>query len=1184
MAQSKNIDDPFEDTMPTVHEVIRKSELLKEFSEKLKSPICQTFPFAAQFLKLRDLVTLQIGDTRILFPEFTPHDEPLHVVKLFQLADKMFGAHIYKNLNASELFLFGLALYAHDWGMAIGQDEKTFLCKGAPKELLRDTFAPLPDEADRLHAFILNKGLKNTEGFKSLSDDYLRQYVRETHARRSGARVRAHFTAYPAIGEALAHICEGHWHDFPTLDDPERFPRAYEVAGQTAHVLAITLQVRLVDLFHITDDRTPFALWRFVSPADARSADEWKKHRALHGVSVIDFPPGRAIRVQGFTENEEVWAGLQDLRRYCEDQIRGCLDISARHVPARYGLDFLQLEWAVSTGDLRPVDFRFEFDRAAMFRILSDDIYDGNHYVFLRELLQNAIDAIHTRYKRRLQLASTKTKKKSTAPSFDTTIYIKAEHKTNGDILVSCRDYGIGMDEHIIRNYFTVAGVSYYRSSEFERQQLCFEPISRFGVGILSCFMVADKIQVKTYRDPECGPPMVHADLQLADAKEHHARRLKLEIPGVQRQFIVKNLNDGFEVGTEVEVQVKAQKLRKPGLQTREENGLIPEQDTGNTLIFSRLLEVTEYISEIAGFVQFPILVEEHWPGLKSPKNTLILHPDRDPEIEKSNYEGEINVSQLCRSYPLREVVDPHSLPAAQKALTESRFDLQKIMENEGYEGWVVFLKPTNESWDFTNRETQFDYGQNKTIWRDRTTGNSPAPDVRWVDQHLHKPNKRITKALFKVFRDGILLQSVDGVTVYQGRGAFPNPLVCVNLPGSIAPITNVARSLLKIEKSKWFDPIQNAIEKALKNEMLSVLDLSPKERFFRIGWLVTIFRLRHQSINKYIPEDKAVTVWLTQSTQLQFCEGLPAIGTEVPLVPEELRSVVLDLFSKLFYKEPSPPTNIFWEGQDSLIQDLYIYWSLPMSAAINCVSSVTYGIMSTNRLQFLEPPPAISNPLEQLVASVHEQIPDWSAAEDENKEANDPESFFRMKMLKDKEVLNCLSLAKANSSGISPRDRRIIERLLGTFAMGSRLLPLPFSPPFAACWATENGAINALHEYGKIITSCLLALARAQDDTGFGYQLANRLSALFEKQIYFPNETSTGYAKAESFAKELFEVFINYKICTEFSAPMTPPNHDNVPEIKSTEKITKTFEPFSHSYSLKDVKGRCGRLITKWP
>jgi hypothetical protein len=580
------------------------------------------------------------------------------------------------------------------------------------------TFAPLPDETERLKAFVLSNGLLHNadDAFPELGDQDLRLYVRQTHARRSGARVRAHFLEHPAVGEALAQLCEGHWHDFPTLDDPERFLREYEVAGETTHLLALTLQVRLVDLFHITDNRTPFALWRFVGPSETRSAEEWKKHRALHGVSVIDFPPGRAIKVQGFTEDEEVWAGLQDLRRYCEDQVRCSLEISARHVPQRYSLDFLTVDWAVPTGHLRPVDFRFEFDRAAMFRILSDDIYDGDCYVFLRELLQNSIDAVRTRRERQMRRATPNLKKRQTKPSFDTTIYFKVEHKPNGDILVTCRDYGVGMDEHIIRNYFTVAGVSYYRSAEFERQHLDFEPISRFGIGILSCFMVADRLFVRTYRDPDCGPPMAHADLQLPGAEEHRARRLSLEVPGVQRQFVVKELIDDFEVGTEVEVEVLARKVRKPLSQTEVGDTDALKSGPGEQSTFRRILEIAEHFCEIAGFVEFPIVVEEYWPGLKEPKVTLILHPDRDPELERAQFHTAVQIHQLRRDYPWGEVIDSYDKSAAREVMTEHRFELRDILSEGGYEGWIVFPKPVNEAWDFTNRETRLDYSRNQTI------------------------------------------------------------------------------------------------------------------------------------------------------------------------------------------------------------------------------------------------------------------------------------------------------------------------------------------------------------------------------------------------------------------------------------------------------------------------------------
>lgn len=60
------------------------------------------------------------------------------------------------------------------------------------------------------------------------------------------------------------------------------------------------------------------------------------------------------------------------------------------------------------------------------------------------------------------------------------------------------------MNQHIIDNYYTNIGCSYYSSREFSELMTSFKssftPISRFGIGILSCFMVCDSMEVTTRR------------------------------------------------------------------------------------------------------------------------------------------------------------------------------------------------------------------------------------------------------------------------------------------------------------------------------------------------------------------------------------------------------------------------------------------------------------------------------------------------------------------------------------------------------------------------------------------------------------------------------------------------------------------------------------------------------------
>ena len=91
--------DPFRSILTKIFEGVRKSQLMLAFHQKLADVPPGGFAFAAEFEKLCESIIPQIGETRVLFPEFTPHDEKLHVAKLFALADKFFEATGYKRLN-----------------------------------------------------------------------------------------------------------------------------------------------------------------------------------------------------------------------------------------------------------------------------------------------------------------------------------------------------------------------------------------------------------------------------------------------------------------------------------------------------------------------------------------------------------------------------------------------------------------------------------------------------------------------------------------------------------------------------------------------------------------------------------------------------------------------------------------------------------------------------------------------------------------------------------------------------------------------------------------------------------------------------------------------------------------------------------------------------------------------------
>ncbi len=127
----------------------------------------------------------------------------------------------------------------------------------------------------------------------------------------------------------------------------------------------------------------------------------------------------------------------------------------------------------------------FQVDLRGIVDLLSHHLY-ASPRVYVRELLQNAVDAI-------------------TARAVDGEVRI-----TTGDGLLRVDDNGIGLTEAQVHELLATIG----RSSK--RDELGFarhEFLGQFGIGLLSCFLVADQIRVHTRA---AGSPAVlwtgHAD------------------------------------------------------------------------------------------------------------------------------------------------------------------------------------------------------------------------------------------------------------------------------------------------------------------------------------------------------------------------------------------------------------------------------------------------------------------------------------------------------------------------------------------------------------------------------------------------------------------------------------------------------------------------------------------------
>lgn len=167
-------------------------------------------------------------------------------------------------------------------------------------------------------------------------------------------------------------------------------------------------------------------------------------------------------------------------------------------------------------------NYNFEAYIPTLLPLLTGDNIYPSKVVFSRELIQNSIDAISVR-------------EEKSETGFSKKIFIEIGRDENNRRYFKIKDNGTGMDRYKIERYFTSIGRSFYSGDEYEDLNITYKPISNFGIGFLSSFMVCKEIDVKTkyYTDNSEG--------------------LKLNIPNYDGCFFIER-GENIDIGTELKL------------------------------------------------------------------------------------------------------------------------------------------------------------------------------------------------------------------------------------------------------------------------------------------------------------------------------------------------------------------------------------------------------------------------------------------------------------------------------------------------------------------------------------------------------------------------------------------------------------------------------------------------------
>ncbi len=242
-------------------------------------------------------------------------------------------------------------------------------------------------------------------------------------------------------------------------------------------------------------------------------------------VQSIGPQPERAdtVRVRIQCSNASAHSGL----KHYETDIGRFLASLNKTVRPRFAFNHVRFE--IQACGYEPMDYKFRVDGAAALQLFMGHTLYGDKRVFLRELVQNAVDACHLR--------------SMMEPDYTPAITIQLNREENR---ITIRDNGIGMDRRWLEKYFLNVGISFYRSGE--AGDISLQPalqrsfISNFGIGFLSTFLIADRIVVKTRRKGAGG--------------------LLITITDIGDYFDVRPAPDTLPTGTEVLLELKTNRLK----------------------------------------------------------------------------------------------------------------------------------------------------------------------------------------------------------------------------------------------------------------------------------------------------------------------------------------------------------------------------------------------------------------------------------------------------------------------------------------------------------------------------------------------------------------------------------------------------------------------------------------------
>jgi molecular chaperone HtpG len=492
--------------------------------------------------------------------EYTLHDTN-HIFQVLEIMELLIGKENLNYLNIPELMLLIMSALLHDIGMAPAESEIIAWKKiwDTSPELsdeekvkyneFKRFLSAYPEKTKQIQTYISEGNLTNADLLKGY---LVSTYIRETHSKRARDIIRSDWNEKIKYKDTdltieFVEICYSHSVDaLNILSMDMQFLCGH---GEYVCLPLIAVVLRLSDILDFDSKRTPEVLLSNLTVRNPVSLIEWKKHRSIESWIINK----NIIQFHAKCRHPAIESAIHKFCDQIDKELIVCNNIlieinksfsyrsSQILITLPYKVDRSKIETKKNIEGNPEYIFketRFSLSKNQVIDLLMGTKLYGNPGVSLRELLQNSIDACLLR----------QSMEKDWGNKYEPEISVIYDN-TNKEPTLVVIDNGIGMDQYIIDKYYTNIGNSFYKSADFydlkAKTNADFTPTSRFGIGILSCFMIADTMIVdtrKVYGPHDSGEPL-NLTVEGYDSIFWIKKGMRL-IPGTTTKLILrKNTN-----------------------------------------------------------------------------------------------------------------------------------------------------------------------------------------------------------------------------------------------------------------------------------------------------------------------------------------------------------------------------------------------------------------------------------------------------------------------------------------------------------------------------------------------------------------------------------------------------------------------------------------------------------------